>query len=117
VRQVVANNPEVQAQQGRIITIENLHQHVLDLAADLEIKWSDWRAEGSTETGTVHRSIKSEGAYAMALHEIGHVHEGRFDDVLIEERRARDWARANALVWTPRMQPPATNGRNTSRLT
>jgi hypothetical protein len=41
------------------------------------------------------------------LHEIGHIREGRFDDVLIEERRAWEWARDNALVWTPTMQREA----------
>jgi hypothetical protein len=57
---------------------------------------------------TVHlRRIKSEKAYAAALHEIGHIRTGRFDDVLTEERQAWDWARANALVWTPTMQREA----------
>jgi hypothetical protein len=93
---------------GRIITLEDLHQHVLDLAADPEIKWSDWRAEADAELRTVHlRPIKSEKAYATALHEIGHIRTGRFDDVLTEERRAWDWARANALVWTPTMEREA----------
>jgi hypothetical protein len=104
--QAVADSPEVQA--PRIITLEDLHQHVLDLAADLKIKWSDWRAEANPETGTVYfHPIKSENAYAMALHEIGHIRTGRFDDVLIEERRAWEWARDNALVWTPTMQREA----------
>jgi hypothetical protein len=93
---------------GRIITLEDLHQHVLDLAPDLEIKWSDWRAEADAETGTVHfHPIKSEKAYAAALHEIGHIRTGPFDDVLTEERQAWEWARANALVWTPTMQREA----------
>jgi hypothetical protein len=93
---------------GRIITLENLHRHVLDLAADLRIEWSDWQAKADPEIRTVHlRPIKSETAYATALHEIGHIREGRFDDVLIEERRAWEWARANALVWTPTMQREA----------
>jgi hypothetical protein len=93
---------------GRIITLENLHQHVLDLAAELRIKWSDWQAKADPEIRTVTlRPIKSEKAYALALHEIGHIRTGRFDDVLIEERRAWEWARANALVWTPTMQREA----------
>jgi hypothetical protein len=48
-RQAIPESPEVQALQGRIITLEALHQHVLDLAPDLEIKWSDWRAEADAE--------------------------------------------------------------------
>jgi hypothetical protein len=41
------------------------------------------------------------------LHEIGHIRNGRVDDILIEERRAWEWARDNALVWTPTMQREA----------
>jgi hypothetical protein len=43
----------------------------------------------------------------LAAHEIGHIRTGRFDDMLIEERRAWEWARANALVWTPTMEREA----------
>jgi hypothetical protein len=93
---------------GRIITLEGLHLHVLNLAADLRIVWSAWCAKANPEIGTVTlRPIKSEKAYAVALHEIGLIRTGRFDDVLIEERRAWEWARDNALVWTPTMQREA----------
>ena len=93
---------------ARIITIDDLHQHVLDLAADLEIKWEDRFAMAEFENSTVHlHPIKSEKAYASALHEIGHIRTGRFDDALTEERQAWEWARANALVWTPTMQREA----------
>jgi hypothetical protein len=106
-RQAVADSLEVQPLQKRIITIEDLHQHVLDLAADLEIKWTNWRAEADTETRTIYLyPIKSERAYASALHEIGHIRNGR-DDELTEERKAWEWARRNALVWTPTMQREA----------
>jgi hypothetical protein len=89
----------------RIITLEDLHQHVVNLAADLRIVWSAWCAKAEPEIGTVTlRPIKSEKDYAVALHEIGHIRTGRFDDVLIEERRAWEWARDNALVWMPTMQ-------------
>jgi hypothetical protein len=107
-RQAAANSPEVQPLQKRIITLEDLHQHVLDLAADLEIKWEDRFAMAEFENSTVHlHPIKSEKAYASALHEIGHIRTGRFDDALTEERQAWEWARANALVWTPTMQREA----------
>ena len=73
-RQAGADSPEVQPLQKRIITLEDLHQHVLDLAADLEIEWSDWRTEADTETRTVYlHPITSERAYTSALHEIGHI--------------------------------------------
>jgi hypothetical protein len=102
-RQVVANNPDVQAL--RIITIKNLRQHVLDLTADLRIEWTDRFVKADPEIRTLRlHPIKSEKSYAAALHEIGYVRTGRFDDALIEARRAWEWARANALVWTPTMQ-------------
>jgi hypothetical protein len=81
---------------GRIITVEDLHQHVLDLAADLRIERTDGFPKADFEAD-----------YAVALHDIGAIREGPFDDVLIEERRAWEWARANALVWTPTMQREA----------
>jgi hypothetical protein len=55
------------------------------------------------------RSVKSRLAYATALHEIGHI-LGRHqlsDVVLTRERWAWDWARRNALQWTPTMQQHA----------
>jgi hypothetical protein len=106
----VADSPEAQALQKRIITLEDLHQHVLALAADLRIEWiNDWRsAMADLEAGIVRvYPIKSEKHYAVALHEIGHIRAGPFDDRLLGERRAWEWARANALVWTPTMQRQA----------
>jgi hypothetical protein len=93
-----------------IFTLEMLHQHVLELAADLRIAWIDngWTPAANHETRIVAlHAIKSEDAYAVALHEIGHIRNGRFDNILIEERRAWEWARDNALVWTPTMQREA----------
>ena len=55
------------------------------------------------------RPVKSRLAYATALHEIGHI-LGRHqlsDVVLTRERWAWDWARRNALQWTPAMQQHA----------
>jgi hypothetical protein len=49
--------------------------------------------------------IKSVVTYAVALHEIGHL-RGRHQDsrrCMVRERWAWDWAKRNALVWTPRM--------------
>jgi hypothetical protein len=98
----------VQALQRRIITIEDLHQHVLDLTADLRIEWTDRFVKADPEIRTLRlHPIKSEKGYAAALYEIGYIRIGRFDDALIEERRAWEWARANAMVWTPTMQREA----------
>src|SRR5262249_51137228 len=95
----------------RIITLEDLHKHVLDLWGKEDgIEWIDEirMPAANPERGTIriHR-IHSEVAYAVALHEIGHIRQGRFEDVLIEERRAWEWAKASALVWTPTMQREA----------
>jgi hypothetical protein len=103
----------------RIITLDDLHQHVLDLWGKEDgIEWIDkmWSPAANLESGTVrlHR-IDSESAYAVALHDIGHIRQGPFEDLLIEERRdlmieerrAWEWAKANALVWTPSMERTA----------
>jgi hypothetical protein len=95
----------------RIITLEDLHQHVLDLWGKEDgIEWIDtsWMPTADCESGTVrlHR-VNSEAAYAVALHEIGHIRQGQFEDLMVEERGAWEWAKANALVWTPTMQRTA----------
>jgi hypothetical protein len=44
--------------------------------------------------------------YAVALHELGHAlgrHVNHVDDI-VRERDAWDWARANAIAWTPKME-------------
>src|SRR5258707_928513 len=55
-------------------------------------------------------AIKSPISYAVALHEIGHIlgphqHSKR---QLVRERQAWQWARRNAVDWTPRMERQAT---------
>jgi hypothetical protein len=50
--------------------------------------------------------VKSPRSYATALHEIGHI-LGRHQlskVILVRERWAWNWARRNALRWTPAMQ-------------
>jgi hypothetical protein len=94
----------------RIITIEALRQHVFDLwgkADGIELDATD-RAEADHEKGTISSyPITSEAAYAVALHEIGHIRQGRHDDVMVGERMAWEWARENALVWMPTMERAA----------
>jgi hypothetical protein len=101
----------------RIITLEDLHRHVLDLWGKEDgIEWIDkiLSPVAHLESGTIRiHQIHSETAYAVALHEIGHIRGGSFEDLLTdedlltEERRAWAWAKANALVWTPTMQREA----------
>jgi hypothetical protein len=98
----------------RIITLEDLHQHVLDLwGKDDGIEWVSkvFMPTANHETGTLRlHPIKSEATYAVALHEIGHLRQGFGEDVLLDERRAWDWARDNALIWTPTMEREAERG-------
>src|SRR6516165_12497804 len=52
------------------------------------------------------RPVRSPRAYAVALHEIGHI-LGRYQlsrATLVRERHAWDWARRNGLRWTPEMR-------------
>jgi hypothetical protein len=106
------------------VTIEQLHQHVLDLwGREDGIEWdtkSGWGAKADPENGTIRIPlIRSEAAYPVALHEIGHIrcrHLDNLDDlgpedaareVLACERRAWEWARDNALIWMPAMEREA----------
>ena len=51
------------------------------------------------------RPVRSPRAYAVALHEIGHIgRHQRSQAVLVRERWAWHWAKRNALDWTPAMQ-------------
>jgi hypothetical protein len=50
--------------------------------------------------------VTSARRYAVALHEIGHIlgkHQVS-EVILVRERWAWDWARRNAIQWTPAMQ-------------
>jgi hypothetical protein len=95
----------------KIVTIEDLRRHVLDVwGKDDGIEWISevWMPTANHETGTLRlHPIKSEAAYAVALHEIGHLRQGLCEDELLDERRAWDWARDNALIWTPTMEREA----------
>ena len=55
--------------------------------------------------------VRSEVTYAKALHEIGHVVCGHVFDtnvnILTREGEAWEWARDNAIIWTPRMDEKA----------
>lgn len=104
----------------RVVTLQDLHEHVLDLWGKADgIEWlkdKSFSAMAHHATGTIRiYPISSEAAYAMALHEIGHIRQGvgdgehfkDLDDLMVHERRAWEWARDNALVWTPTMEREA----------
>ena len=95
----------------KIITLEDLRRHALNVwGKDDGIEWVSevFMPTANHETGTLRlHPIKSEAAYAVALHEIGHLRQGPGEDVLLDERRAWDWARDNALIWTSTMEREA----------
>ncbi len=92
-------------------TIIEMRQHVLQLCEGRDIVHS-WCRRPSQAWGSVEAEeiciapVRSAISYATALHEIGHVlgrHQRSFD-VMVRERWAWNWARANALIWTPAME-------------
>jgi hypothetical protein len=91
----------------KVITPQDLRQHIFDLWGKADgIEWADagFDAVANHDTGTIRiHPITSEAAYAIALHEIGHLRRGIHEDEVVNERWAWEWARANALVWTPTM--------------
>lgn len=94
-------------------TIANLEQHFVRLCADeeAEIQWCDRRSkalavsDGEFELIRAPR-IKSAVDYATAMHELGHIRgrNQRSRHQIVRERWAWEWARRNALMWTPRME-------------
>jgi hypothetical protein len=89
--------------------IEALREHVMWLLEEYQITYS-WHHRNAYALHScdevVIKPIRSPISYAIALHEIGHI-RGRFQcsrRVLVRERFAWRWARANAIVWTPQME-------------
>jgi hypothetical protein len=64
------------------------------------------------DSGEIHTApIRSALSYATALHELGHI-LGRFQHSRrqkIREHWAWEWARKNALLWTPAMERHAND--------
>jgi hypothetical protein len=48
-------------------------------------------------------TVRSVVSYAVALHEVGHM-KSRSRNEMVRERAAWQWAKDNALVWTPQME-------------
>lgn len=95
-------------------TADEMHGHVLALCSqrDIVVTWcrriSQAHALNTCEEICIP-PIKSAGSYAVALHEIGHVlgrHQGSAH-LLVRERWAWQWARKNAMAWTPAMETQA----------
>jgi len=99
------------------VTVAQMRAHIWQLceANGIEINF-DRHASASYLSDRNHgavlapeiwiRPVRSPRAYAVALHEIGHI-LGRYQlsrATLVRERWAWRWARRNALQWTPAMQ-------------
>lgn len=92
------------------VTVLAMGQHVTALCAehDITISW----CRRPTEAWAVIDfeeicipPIKSPISYATALHEIGHIlgQYQRSKHEMVRERWAWQWAKRNALMWTPVM--------------
>ena len=97
------------------LRVEDMRRHIVDLCTKYEInvtycKGRAWAVQQFEEISIP--PIRSSVSYATALHEIGHI-KGRFQfshDVVVRERWAWRWAKANALIWTFGMQRSAVRG-------
>lgn len=95
-----------------MIPLDRLRSHIDELCREQGVTisyHSGYRARAWRKTKKVRIStIKSDITYAVALHEIGHI-LGRYPKHRIDrEVAAWEWAKANALVWTPAMQRTAS---------
>src|SRR5262249_4212161 len=94
------------------VTIKDLSRHVLELCKKHGIVIYAWCRRPSHCHALIGRKeirimpIESRLSYASALHEIGHLREEHqcSDSTILREYWAWEWARANALLWTPAME-------------
>ncbi|PDT79052.1 hypothetical protein [Bradyrhizobium sp. C9] len=93
------------------MVITDLKRHFLKLCADeeVDVQWCDNPLKALALSGELEfirtPCITSEIAYAVAMHELGHIKSrNRSTEQIARERAAWDWARRNALKWTPRME-------------
>jgi hypothetical protein len=101
---------------GEIMTdrIGTMQRHAEQLCFEHQIVWNrnlKRRAYALREIEEIHTPpIRSPISYATVLHEIGHI-LGRHQTsrrVMVRETWAWNWARPNAIVWTPAMERSAT---------
>jgi len=97
--------------EASMIRVEDMRRHIEEICEqhDIELIWCrrpmDAWADHAHATICI-APIKSIVSYGTALHELGHV-RGRYQlshDSMVRERWAWQWARANALIWTARME-------------
>ena len=93
------------------VTVQDMHDHVMALCAkhEVTVSWcrrptQAWAAREIEEIQIA--PIKSAISYSAAMHELGHI-LGRYQhsrNSMVRERWAWEWARRNALGWTPAMK-------------
>jgi hypothetical protein len=91
--------------------LADLMQHFLKLCANekADVQWCDSPSKALALSGELEfiraPRITSEIAYAVAMHELGHIKSrDQSTDQIERERTAWGWARRNALMWTPHME-------------
>ena len=94
-----------------MVAIADLKKHFLKLCADEEadVQWCDVPTKALALSGELEfiltPHITSEIAYAVSMHELGHIKSrDQSSDQIERDRAAWDWARRNALMWTPHME-------------
>jgi hypothetical protein len=92
------------------MTLDAIWEHIERLATEHGIR-IDTRIERPIDAFAVPWApticitpLRSAVGYATALHEIGHIVLGVAGEDVFDERAAWEWARQNALVWTPAME-------------
>jgi hypothetical protein len=94
--------------QRKPVSVAQMRAHIGQLCRSNSVGLLyDTRPSASREDREVWiRPVRSDRAYASALHELGHVLGGyqRSRVELTRERWAWAWARSNALCWTPAMK-------------
>jgi hypothetical protein len=96
-------------------TYRKYRRHIRELARHLGVTVNAWK--DAVPCACQHQGwkqitippIHTEATYAIALHELGH-HATRRRTVIDREVAAWEWAKSQALVWTPWMQVTAMRG-------
>lgn len=95
----------------RVCRAADYREHIEALAEEhgILIVWQEnTRARAWRKPRRVRLSpVKTGATYAYALHEIGHIVGRQGPNRIEKELRAWEWARANAIEWTPTMQKTA----------
>ena len=90
------------------ITVAQMRAHIGHLcrSSGIEINYGIHPSASREVREVWLRPVRSDRAYASALHETGHI-LGRYQHSRVElicEKWAWAWARRNALCWTPTMK-------------